>query len=892
MKNRLIALIIFTILFSIVRTSAKTSADEVICKDVSIIFARGSGQNQNDNYLDNLYDKDYFGEEEKQSFAFFEDIEKRLNGVSVERISLHDFEGRYNPRGYIAIDIATGFTSKPHYRNDVPNLYYESVADGAEELVWFLEDRLTSCPFQQVILGGYSQGAHVVGDTLFKLKPALRPRLAYVALFGDPKFNPRTNVIPLTTGSWVRGSVSATQTGALLARKDYLPDEIANRTSWCDGDDPVCANYSLIANSTAKTLKDLFIDDTHQTSYQEKWIPMAANEIAQTIKDRKLILASRVQTIPWVNKNDKLYQLDLAIVFDTTGSMAGIVNSIKLRLDTFTSALYNSYWDTRVGIVGFNDFQHATLPFYYSKKFADFTYDKEQIKSVLKNISTFYGGDTPEPMYSGLMAAMNELNWRPGAQKKILVITDAPAKDPDPGPGYWTKSQVLNRALELDPVAISLVAFPVNYPWPYTNKTLNKQVDEAFKDSVIDVALKSNGTIVYGQRDYLVDYPINALNQMVLQPVATINGQSDGYINEPLYLSGGNSYDPDGAITSYRWDCNNDGIWEIDGQNQPTAECIYDRPYQGLAVMEIIAADGGSAKAIFEMNVTERIAALPSAPAVPMVAVSRSDKNILVAWRNEYPLDTTIRITDLSDNILGYAAGDSSPFVLADAPQSAFSIKIDALNSEVWSEKTVVLVESTSPLTPSPTPTPSAIPSPTPTPEIAPNITPTPSPIPSIEPSPIPAATAEVTPAPTPSPSPSPTPTITGDKTILQNESGLAWPYLNQRQAIPIPGPTPTPEPQTYNTPTIYGGDSGDNGDNLMFNDQLSDELTSVAGLFDYQKQPSGQNLVASEYITSKQSSLDLKLLIAGLIITTIGIISIAKQSARVNRLKNKVGKL
>lgn len=679
-RSFIVFISVLLILLSVLTINSR--GEPVACSDLLILFARGSGQNS--DITDGSFPNSGLKTKEYQSKTFFEEIDKRVQGLTAEYISLHDFSGKYNKYGYQAVDAVDGFKHKPNHRSDVSNRYYESVKDGAEELTWFLEDRMTSCPFQQIILGGYSQGAHVVGDALYKIKQNLKPRIAYVALYGDPKFNPRTSNIPIKTGPWVRGNAFSVQSGILLPRSNYLPDEIANAKSWCDLSDPICANYSLGQFIGSNLLLDMFADKTHSNIYQNKWIPQSANEIVITIKQNNPVLSNRIQTIPFVNKNDKLYQLDLALVIDTTGSMNSMISTIQSKLDGFITALFNSYWDTRVGIVAFNDFQHKTIPFYYSKEITDFTYDKTKVKADIKSLSAFYGGDEPEALYSGLMTAMNDLNWRQGAQKKILVITDAPAKNPDPGPEHWTKTQVLKRALELDPVSVSIVALPVNYPWPYTNTTLNKQVDEAFNSTVLDLAAQSNGMITNGQRDYRAEYATSTLDLMAYQPVASISGPSQGYVGEILNFSAGDSYDPDNSIKEYSWDCNNDGIWDISSQNI-AAECQHAQAYDGLVVLEIHSNDGGSAKAIYQISVSSRTNDKTPLPETPNVTATRQNGSLNLIWQNDYPQNTTIKITDDNGDILGYASGINE-FLLEDVSDDAFDINISAGNNTGWSK--------------------------------------------------------------------------------------------------------------------------------------------------------------------------------------------------------------
>ncbi len=47
-------------------------------------------------------------------------------------------------------------------------------------------------------------------------------------------------------------------------------------------------------------------------------------------------------------------------------------------------------------------------------------------------------------------------------------------------------------------------------------------------------------------------------------PIANITGPLIGYVNQTLIFSANLSYDPDGIITHYRWDFDNDGLFDVD----------------------------------------------------------------------------------------------------------------------------------------------------------------------------------------------------------------------------------------------------------------------------------------------------------------------------------------
>lgn len=65
--------------------------------------------------------------------------------------------------------------------------YGTSVDNGVEEMASYLNDRSAKCPSSYFVVGGFSQGAQVAGETYSeKLSDGLRNRVVYQALFGAP----------------------------------------------------------------------------------------------------------------------------------------------------------------------------------------------------------------------------------------------------------------------------------------------------------------------------------------------------------------------------------------------------------------------------------------------------------------------------------------------------------------------------------------------------------------------------------------------------------------------------------------------------------------------------------------------------------------------------------
>jgi diadenosine tetraphosphatase ApaH/serine/threonine PP2A family protein phosphatase len=239
------------------------------CEDVTMVFARGSGQGLN----------------EREAPVFFGHVERGLGpAISVTRYEL-GAESHGGARYPAAGGWRDMLEAEASWTGFLGGRYRASVAAGVTELTNYLTERAVACPFELFVLGGYSQGAQVAGEALFELDAATRNRVAFVALFSDPKLylpEGRGPFPPACRGDespWRRGSVGCwTDHGVLEARVPYLPKDIEDRTgSWCDRDDGVCSD----------SLVDLGVHDDH-AEYADSGaeIDEAAREIVARLDAR------------------------------------------------------------------------------------------------------------------------------------------------------------------------------------------------------------------------------------------------------------------------------------------------------------------------------------------------------------------------------------------------------------------------------------------------------------------------------------------------------------------------------------------------------------------------------------------------------------------------------
>jgi hypothetical protein len=224
------------------------AVDGATCTAVGIVFARGSGQPL--GY--------------REAPRFFARVAGRLGPavtVSTYELGTTAQGGARYPAAGVGTDSAQEIINVVDAWSGVAGgTYRASVAAGADELAAYLGARAAACPAERHVVGGYSQGAQVVGDGLARTGAVARTTVSFVALFGDPRLHlpeGRGWFPPACRGAtrspWRRGNVGCfTDNGILGARQPYLPADVVTRAgSWCDRNDPICnGNVADLAVST------------------------------------------------------------------------------------------------------------------------------------------------------------------------------------------------------------------------------------------------------------------------------------------------------------------------------------------------------------------------------------------------------------------------------------------------------------------------------------------------------------------------------------------------------------------------------------------------------------------------------------------------------------------
>jgi len=131
----------------------------------------------------------------------------------------------------------------------------------------------------------------------------------------------------------------------------------------------------------------------------------------------------------------KLNEFDLAFIVDTTGSMGGLIQAAQKQMVEMVDALSTSVdVDMQLGVVEYRDHPPQDRMIY---RVHQLTGDLKSAKKAINRLSPGGGGDEPEAVFAGIVAACEKLEWRRHARRMALLVGDAPPHGVGcPGDGF------------------------------------------------------------------------------------------------------------------------------------------------------------------------------------------------------------------------------------------------------------------------------------------------------------------------------------------------------------------------------------------------------------------------------------------------------------------------
>lgn len=120
----------------------------------------------------------------------------------------------------------------------------------------------------------------------------------------------------------------------------------------------------------------------------------------------------------------KINEFDLAFVVDTTGSMGGLIEAAKKQMVEMVDALATAVAaDMQLGVVEYRDHPPEDRMVY---RVHELTSNLKKAKKTISKLRADGGGDVPEAVFAGIVAACEKLSWRPHARRMAVLVGDAP----------------------------------------------------------------------------------------------------------------------------------------------------------------------------------------------------------------------------------------------------------------------------------------------------------------------------------------------------------------------------------------------------------------------------------------------------------------------------------
>lgn len=627
--------LVAAIIVNLVAFNVNAAAENVNnkCTLVTGIFARGSGQE--------------VGQDKGEAARFRSQLLSRIGDKSkfnFYELGSESYGGNQYPAVNVS-DLMNGNAIGAKMSGGMGNDYGKSVNQGVAELNAYLTARHRKCPKEFFILGGYSQGAQVVGQTLPGISSDIKQKIVFTMLFGDPKlYLPEgEGILPPACFkkklSTYRREIANcfVDNGALGARKPFLPDEDNVKTGlWCLGHDYVCGSSKFAWDT-----------DGHG-KYANTNGPIDDGVFEAAIRLNKAI-QSTPQDGPIINdkrsNNMGTTGTDVVFVLDTTGSMRPYIDQMKTFIRNYSSKIKEM--NGRVGLVVYRDAGDE----YTAKKLSDLQSDTTDLLAKLDSVSAAGGGDDPEAALHASMVAMNEMKWQKGATKAIILLTDAGYHEPDKVDGS-TLAAVAKRSLEIDPVNV----YPV--------------VGHHLASSYTDVAKQTSGQVVVsGGENDTIGSLTKALTKIKNRPNAKLKiGEYYAEVGQEITFDASDSYVVDGSITKYEWDFNGDG--KIDQTTtSPVTSHVYNEKFDGVMQVRMSASNDtvSNISAPVKVGIKPNLPVGPGAPQVSAKIIERNGNKATIRL-NWQPVDelSSRWLIRLDDNNLGWAVGEQRQLDITD----------------------------------------------------------------------------------------------------------------------------------------------------------------------------------------------------------------------------------
>lgn len=137
--------------------------------------------------------------------------------------------------------------------------------------------------------------------------------------------------------------------------------------------------------------------------------------------------------------------IDVVFAIDATGSMVWVHRNVRQRMQQLAAYVRNLVPLARFGIIVYRDYSDID----FVTKISQPSFDILKARRFMAEIDAVGGGDYPEAVTQALRDAEGQIAWRPGAQRVVIVIGDAPPHRHETGEAAEIAERMRSRGARL-----------------------------------------------------------------------------------------------------------------------------------------------------------------------------------------------------------------------------------------------------------------------------------------------------------------------------------------------------------------------------------------------------------------------------------------------------------
>lgn len=216
--------------------------------------------------------------------------------------------------------------------------------------------------------------------------------------------------------------------------------------------------------------------------------------------------------------------------------------------------------------------------------------------------------------------------------------------------------------------------------WEYANVTIPAGQTKYLMHFQVQRTLSADSVTAAGALVGLPGYTTTGLTtgeragilNWVLPPVAEANGPYTGNEGQAISVSSAGSFAITGSLTTYAWDCNNDGTFEYTGATG-SATCTYTKYGTYTALLKVTDSAGRTGTDTASVTVAN-VAPTAGTPQVSGNGLEGSNQTFSVSATDPGTTDTLSYLWTFSDNTT--ATGASVQKAFADNGSFTYSVKV------------------------------------------------------------------------------------------------------------------------------------------------------------------------------------------------------------------------